>query len=155
MKRCTAKVQVRSTKRLPSKADCATRRHNRNASVGNLRPGMGGRAVQQGSVCGERGKSTVGKMRYAPMLPELDGEVRRFSAGTRRNERAAACRREFRRPARKGGDLYELAKILGHSNIKMTERYAKLAWQHIARTGSTAREIGKQMEGTCDKADVG
>ena len=40
-----------------------------------------------------------------------------------------------------GGDLYELAKILGHSNIKMTERYAKLARQHIARTGSTAREI--------------
>ena len=27
------------------------------------------------------------------------------------------------------GDLYELAKILGHSNIKMTERYAKLARQ--------------------------
>src|SRR5262249_20899322 len=26
-----------------------------------------------------------------------------------------------------GGDLYELAKILGHANIKMTERYAKLA----------------------------
>jgi hypothetical protein len=25
-----------------------------------------------------------------------------------------------------GGDLYELSKILGHSNIKMTERYAKL-----------------------------
>ena len=25
-----------------------------------------------------------------------------------------------------GGDLYELAKILGHANIKMTERYAKL-----------------------------
>ncbi|HKW98023.1 MAG TPA: site-specific integrase [Bryobacteraceae bacterium] len=24
-----------------------------------------------------------------------------------------------------GGDLYELAKILGHSNVKMTERYAK------------------------------
>jgi len=45
----------------------------------------------------------------------------------------------------KGGDLYELAKILGHSNIKMTERYAKLARQHIARTGSTAREIWKLM----------
>jgi len=29
-----------------------------------------------------------------------------------------------------GGDLYELARILGHSkNIKMTERYAKLARQ--------------------------
>jgi integrase len=42
-----------------------------------------------------------------------------------------------------GGDLYELAKLLGHSNIKMTERYAKLGRQHIARTGNTAREIWK------------
>jgi hypothetical protein len=31
---------------------------------------------------------------------------------------------------------------VGHSNIKMTERYANLAWRHIARTGSTAREPG-------------
>lgn len=31
-----------------------------------------------------------------------------------------------------GGDLYELPKILGHSNIKMTERYAKLGRQHGA-----------------------
>ena len=55
-----------------------------------------------------------------------------------------------------GGDLYELDKILGHSNIKMTERYAKLAKQHIAKTGSTAREMWKLMEqGTCDKANVG
>ena len=55
-----------------------------------------------------------------------------------------------------GGDLYELAKILGHSNIQMTERYAKLARQHIARTGSTAREIWKLMEQeNCDKANVG
>ena len=46
-----------------------------------------------------------------------------------------------------GGDLYELAKILGHSNIKMTERYAKLAKDHIARTGNTAREIWKLMAG--------
>ncbi len=45
-----------------------------------------------------------------------------------------------------GGDLYELAKILGHSNIKMTERYAKLGRQHIARTGNTAGEIWKLME---------
>jgi len=45
-----------------------------------------------------------------------------------------------------GGDLYELAKILGHSNIKMTERYAKLSRQHIAQTGNTAREIWKLME---------
>jgi len=46
-----------------------------------------------------------------------------------------------------GGDLYELAKILGHSNIKMTERYAKLARSHIAKTGSTAREMWRLMEG--------
>ena len=45
-----------------------------------------------------------------------------------------------------GGDLYELAKILGHANIKMTERYAKLGKSHIARTGSTAREMWKLME---------
>ena len=37
--------------------------------------------------------------------------------------------------------VYELAKILGHSNIKMTERYAKLAKTHIAKTGNTAREM--------------
>ena len=35
---------------------------------------------------------------------------------------------------------------LGHSNIKMTERYAKLAKDHIARTGTTARELWKLME---------
>jgi hypothetical protein len=43
-------------------------------------------------------------------------------------------------------DLYELAKILGHANIKMTERYAKLAKKDIARTGNTAREMWKLME---------
>jgi len=53
-----------------------------------------------------------------------------------------------------GGDLYELAKILGHSNIKMTERYAKLGRHHIARTGSTAREIWKQLEGISDKPNI-
>jgi len=39
------------------------------------------------------------------------------------------------------GDLYELARSLGHSNIKMTERYAKLARQYIGRTSDTAMEI--------------
>ena len=46
-----------------------------------------------------------------------------------------------------GGDLYELAKILGHANIKMTERYAQLAKRHIAKTGNTAREMWRLMEG--------
>ena len=40
-----------------------------------------------------------------------------------------------------GGELYELAKLLGHANIKMTERYAKLAWEHITKTGNTAKVI--------------
>ena len=54
-----------------------------------------------------------------------------------------------------GGDLYELAKILGHSNIKMTERYAKLAKQHIARTSNTAREMWKLLEPISKKEAVG
>ena len=44
-----------------------------------------------------------------------------------------------------GGDLYELAKILGHSNIKMTERYAKLGREHITKTGNTAKMIWTLM----------
>ena len=55
-----------------------------------------------------------------------------------------------------GGDLYELAKNLGHSNIKMTERYAKLGKKHIATTGNTARAIWKLMEGEAgDKTKTG
>jgi integrase len=55
-----------------------------------------------------------------------------------------------------GGDLYELAKILGHSNIKMTERYAKLAKKRIARTSGTARELWKILEPQCaNAANVG
>ena len=42
-----------------------------------------------------------------------------------------------------GGDLYELAKILGHANI---ERYAKLGKTHIASTGNTARGMWKLMD---------
>ena len=42
-----------------------------------------------------------------------------------------------------GGDLYALAKILGRSNIKMTERYAKLARKHLVSTDGTAREMWK------------
>jgi integrase len=33
-----------------------------------------------------------------------------------------------------GGDLYELAKMLRHSNIEMTERYAKLGKDQQHRT---------------------
>ncbi len=45
-----------------------------------------------------------------------------------------------------GGDMYELAKILGHSDINMNERYAKLACGYIAKTGVTAREIWKLLD---------
>jgi site-specific recombinase XerD len=40
-----------------------------------------------------------------------------------------------------GGDLYELSKLLGHSNIKMTEWYADFARAHILKTGSVSREV--------------
>ena len=53
-----------------------------------------------------------------------------------------------------GGDLYELAKILGHANIKMTERYAKLGKTHIASTGYTARGMWRLMEGEGGKRDA-
>jgi site-specific recombinase XerD len=45
-----------------------------------------------------------------------------------------------------GGDLYVPPNILGHSSINMTERYAKLARHHIAKTGNNAGEIWKLME---------
>jgi hypothetical protein len=45
-----------------------------------------------------------------------------------------------------GGDIYELSKLLGHSNIKMTERYADLARAHIVKTGSVSREIWSKLK---------
>lgn len=54
-----------------------------------------------------------------------------------------------------GGDVYEIAKVLGHSNVKRTERYAKLARKHTAKTGSIAREIWNLIEQErCNKANV-
>ncbi len=58
-----------------------------------------------------------------------------------------------------GGDLYELAKLLGHANLKMTERYAKLGSAHITKTGTTAKAIWTRMdknkqEQTCDTANI-
>ena len=44
-----------------------------------------------------------------------------------------------------GGDLYELAKLLGHANTKMTEHYAKLGRAHITKTGTTAKVIWNMM----------
>jgi len=54
-----------------------------------------------------------------------------------------------------GDDLYELAKILGNWNFKMTERYAKLAKQDIARTSNTAREMWQLLEPISKKEAVG
>jgi integrase len=45
-----------------------------------------------------------------------------------------------------GGDLYALSKLLGHSNIKMTERYAKLGREHITKTSTTAKVIWSLMK---------
>jgi hypothetical protein len=43
------------------------------------------------------------------------------------------------------GDLYA-GQDPWHSNIKMTERYTKLGKSHIAKTGSTPREMWRMME---------
>lgn len=40
-----------------------------------------------------------------------------------------------------GGDLYALGKILRQSNIKMTERYTKMARQHIAKQQHEAGDV--------------
>jgi integrase len=60
-----------------------------------------------------------------------------------------------------GGDLYELAKLMGHANIKMTERYARLGRAHITKTGTTAKVIWTMMdknkpeqEEACDTANI-
>ena len=47
---------------------------------------------------------------------------------------------------RNGGDLYGLAKLLGHANIKMTECYAKLGRAHIIKTSSTAKVIWNMLD---------
>ena len=120
-----------------------------------------------------------GKVRYVPLLPQLDQEFRHYPpdpgealifpprSGTKGERQRVeksfhamlrlAGIEEFRFHDLRhtfaswymmhGGDLYELAKILGHSNIRTTERYAKLGKNHIARTGSTAREMWKLIEG--------
>lgn len=55
-----------------------------------------------------------------------------------------------------GGEPLRVGKDLGgHSKIKMTERYAKLAKQHIARTSNTAREMWKLLEPISKKEAVG
>jgi hypothetical protein len=36
--------------------------------------------------------------------------------------------------------------LLGHSNIKMTERYAELAQAHIIKTRSVSREVWSNLE---------
>ena len=50
---------------------------------------------------------------------------------------------------------------MGHANIKMTERYAKLGRAHITKTGTTAKVIWTMMdknkpeqEEACDTANI-
>jgi integrase len=52
-----------------------------------------------------------------------------------------------------GGDLYELSKLLGHSNIKTTERYADLARAHIVKTGSVSRELWSKLEPQSERGE--
>jgi len=43
--------------------------------------------------------------------------------------------------------------LLGHSNIKMTERYADLARAHIVKTGSVSRELWNQLEPQSERGE--
>ena len=107
-----------------------------------------------------RAKLKGGKMRYVPLLPEVAGELRRYPVvisddrvfpprkgayGNRR--RLEGSFEDLLRFASwymmNGGDLYELAKILGHSNIKMTERYAKLGASILPGLGTRHARFGK------------
>jgi hypothetical protein len=54
-----------------------------------------------------------------------------------------------------GGDLYELAKILGHSNIKMTERYAKLGGSTSPGPAARRGKSGSCWRKEGDKRHVG
>src|SRR5215471_14758581 len=134
-----------------------------------------------------RAKLKGGRIRYAPMIPELAAELRKYPAvigeehlfppkrsakGERQRVESSfetllelAGIQNFRFHDLRhtlaswymmnGGDLYELAKILGHSNIRMTERYAKLAKEHLARTSSTARVMWNLLEPACKTANAG
>jgi site-specific recombinase XerD len=83
---------------------------------------------------------------------ELFEELKHAQHPTRRDHRAYIPGEEMLRYTfaswymMNGGDLYELAKLLGHANIKMTERYAKLGKAHIAKTGDTAKLIWGLLE---------
>jgi integrase len=102
--------------------------------------------------------AVIGEDRILPPDPGRRAGVSVLKGGLkgRASRRSASmiCVTRLRPGMMNGGDLYELAKILGHSNIEMTERYAKLARQHIARIASTAREIWKLMkQQTCDETN--
>ena len=53
-----------------------------------------------------------------------------------------------------GGDLYELSKLLGHSNIKMTERYADLARAHIVKTSNVSREVWRKLVPQSERREI-
>lgn len=133
-----------------------------------------------------RARLKGGKIRYAPMSPELAAELRWYpvveghdrifppkGGKTSKRQRLEGSFDELLVRAKikdfwfhdlrhtfaswymmNGGDLYELAKILGHSNIKMTERYAKLARKHISKTVDTARVMWGMLQGGAVEENV-
>jgi len=65
-----------------------------------------------------------------------------------RNFRFHDCRHDFASYwMMNGGDIYTLSKILGHSTVKVTERYAHLS-PHYGR--DTIELMGKRMDKTND-----
>ena len=96
-----------------------------------------------------RAKLKKGKVRYVPMPSELAAEVRCYPAVIDEDRIFPPNRGDKSGRHRLEGsfdDLLVRAKILGHSNIKMTERYAKLGREHITKTGTTAKVIWSLMK---------
>jgi hypothetical protein len=46
------------------------------------------------------------------------------------------------------------SKLLGHSNIKMTERYADLARAHIVKTGNVSREVWSKLVPQSERREI-
>ena len=85
--------------------------------------------------------------------PERPVECRHARSPVATVPQRPSARNACQRPVPNTGAL---SKILGHANIKMTQRYAKLAKNHIARTGNTARKMWRLMEGEAgSKAELG
>lgn len=80
-----------------------------------------------------------------PEPGDLSQNSRYLSGCGKEINRTFFCLRLIRLIALTSG--VRMAETFGRSNIRMKERYPKLAKNHVARSGSTARKIWNMMAG--------